>query len=124
VAFRRRAVATRRIAAARQLALLILEGEDERRTMMNPEITVNRQLKKVTIAVKEWTKSFGIPALIVAGWVAAAALLASEMAAPVPAQAAIEKVLATPATQTASVSLPTDSHPVARVHRTRVHSIQ
>jgi hypothetical protein len=92
--------------------------------MMHPEIKQNQQMRKMTSAVKEWTKSFGIPALIVAGWIAAVALLATEVASPLSAQAAIEKVLATPSPQTASVPLPTGSPTVARVHRTRVHSIQ
>ena len=91
---------------------------------MHREIKLNQQMRKVTSAVREWTKSFGIPALIVAAWIAAAALVATEVASPLSAQAAIDKVLATPAPQTASVSLPAASQPVARVHGTRVRSIQ
>ena len=73
---------------------------------------------------REWTKSFGIPAAFIASWVAAVVLVATQVASPLPLQAAIEKVLAAGATQTAPVSFPTASQPVALVHGASVGSFR
>ncbi len=85
---------------------------------------MNRQMKKVTGAAKQWTESFGIPAVVIALWVTAVAVIAIDVASPLPLETAIQKVLATPATQTAAtpatetahVPLPT-SNGTAKTHR-------
>jgi hypothetical protein len=87
---------------ARQVALLILEtaNEKERR------ITMNRQMEVIS-AAREWTKYFGLPAVVMALWLAAVVVLAIQVASPAPLQTAIEEVLATSVTQTAPVPSPT-----------------
>ena len=61
---------------------------------------MNRQIKRIS-AAREWTKSFGLPAVVMALWVAAVVTLAIQVETPVPLQDAIEQVLAVPATETA-----------------------
>ncbi len=77
-------------------------------------------MKRVTSAAREWLKVFGVPAVVMAAWLAAVVVLAKQVASPVPLEAAIEEVLAAPPTHTASVSSPTASQPMALVHRTSV----
>jgi len=63
-------------------------------------------MKKIS-AAREWTKSFGLPAVVMALWVAAVVTLAIQVESPIPLQDAIEEVLAAPATQTAPAPMPT-----------------
>ncbi len=60
---------------------------------------MNRQMNRIS-AAREWTKSFGLPAVVMALWVAAVVTVAIQVETPVPLQDAIEEVLAVPATQT------------------------
>ncbi len=69
----------------------------------------SRRMKKVTSA----GKFIGIPAAIVAGWMAAVAMVVSELATPVPLEASVEKVLAASVEQNAPERLPTSSPAVA-----------
>lgn len=56
---------------------------------------MNRQMNRISPA-REWTKSFGIPAVVMALWVAAVMTLAVQVESPIPLQDAIEEVLAVP----------------------------
>jgi len=56
---------------------------------------MNRQTNRIS-AAREWTKSFGIPAVVMALWVAAVMTLAVQVESPIPLQDAIEEVLAVP----------------------------
>jgi hypothetical protein len=62
---------------------------------------------KVTAAAREWTKSIGLPAVVMALWVAAVAVLMTDVGSPVPLQAAIEEVLGASVPETDPVPLPT-----------------
>jgi hypothetical protein len=62
---------------------------------------------KATSAAREWMRSIGLPAVVMALWVGAVAVLVTQVASPVPLQTAIEEVLATSVTQTTPVPSPT-----------------
>ena len=73
-----------------------------------------RGMRKVTSA----GRLIGIPAAILAGWIAVVALVASKMATPVPLEAAIEQVLATSLTENAPHRLPA-TPPAVAAHKNR-----
>ena len=74
---------------------------------------MNRQMKRIS-AARELTKSFGLPAVVMALWVAAVVTLAIQVETPVPLQDAIEEVLAVPATETTPAPAQAASVPIAQ----------
>ncbi len=74
---------------------------------------MNPQMKRIS-AAREWTKSIGLPAVVMALWVAAVVTLAIQVETPVPLQDAIEQVLAVPATETAPAPAQATSASIAR----------